>query len=501
MQARLTGRVKNSPHDTYTTAVLNPQFEYELHHYFDHYIQIEAALLRSYETAMILTKEEVRSLLKAIQGITKETLLQSSKENMTDMAFTLERSIENRLEQPVVKWHIDRSRNDFQACAQLMYAREQWVALIEKVQMLRDVILDRANMYHTVIMPGYTHFQSAQIISVSFYLTAISKHLLETEKRMIAALEAMNTYCPLGSGAMSGQEYPVDNLQLARSLGFTSYIGHALSGVASRDWLLDIGSCLAFFANNMSRFLTDLMNWGSSEYQFIDFPDELAGISSSMPQKRNFPILERARGKTAHLLTYYVDFLLGQRNTAYSNLVEVSKESSKNLLSLFQEMQVLLDLLMLVFENIQFQSEKMKQCCTKDYYGGFSLANRITEKSGIPYRQAQVIAGQFITQSIQAGQSPQHVSVEVLQEICREHGFVNRITQQELQSLFGLHAALTMKRSAGSTNPDAVKDMIVLQTQEAAQCKQVFSRIATDLKQQREELARWMTSEGKEYDR
>ncbi|CAM5796673.1 argininosuccinate lyase [Brevibacillus borstelensis] len=501
MKTQVTGRVKKAPHDTYTAAVLYPQFEYELENYTEHYIHIEKALLQFYEKANILSKDEVRSLLQAIDRIERDALLQNSKENLTDIALTLERAIEKQLEQPVVKWHIDRSRNDFQACAQLMFAREQWMHLIERVEILRDVILDKAKTYDSVIMPGYTHFQSAQIISVAFYLTAVSKHLLETEKRMLGALESMNRYCPLGSGAMSGQEYPVDNLQLANALGFSSYIGHALSGVASRDWLLDIGSCLTFFANNMSRFLTDLMNWGSSEYQFIDFPDELAGISSSMPQKRNFPILERARGKTSHLITYHVDFLLGQRNTAYSNLVEVSKESSKNLLSLFNETHVLFDLLMLVFENISFQKEKMQQCCTKDYYGGFSLANRITEKSGIPYRQAQVIAGRFITQSIQAGHSPQHVSVETLQEICHEYGFENQITQQELQALFAVHSALTMKRSTGSTNPDAVKDMIALQMQEAAQCKQVFNGISTEVKRRLEELDRWMMSEGKEYSR
>ncbi|USG66583.1 lyase family protein [Brevibacillus ruminantium] len=499
MRAQLTGRIQQSPHDVYTATVLYPQFAYEWEHYVSHYLSIEKALVQAYEKAEILTKEEAVSLWTAIQGIEKERLLESAKENMTDIAFTLEREIEKQLEQPVVKWHIDRSRNDYQACAQVMFAREQWLTLIEKIQVLRDVILDKAKNGIDVLMPGYTHYQSAQIISVAFYLTAISKHFLETERRMLETLDALNRSCPLGSGAMSGQEYPMDNHDLARSLGFSAYTGHALSAVASRDWLLDIGGCLAFFANNLSRFLTDLMNWGSSEYRFIDFPDELTGISSSMPQKRNFPILERARGKTSHLLTYYVDFLLGQRNTAYSNLVEVSKESSKNLLSLFQEMHGLLDLLKLVFENMTFQEENMRACCSKDYYGGFSLANRLTAQGGIPYRQSQVIAGRFITASIQAGHSPQHVCTMVLQKICREYGFDHPLTQEELQALFAVDSALTMKRSIGSTHPEAVQEVIALQTKEAIHFDQAANRISAAIKQKLEELDTWMTSEGKEH--
>ncbi|ADY24344.1 lyase family protein [Bacillus paranthracis] len=493
MKTQVTGRIQKSPDEAYIENVLFPQFEFELENYLHHYLNIEKVFLKAYKKMGILTEEEVYEIWESINQIDMESILNISRDNMTDIAFSIERVIEHNLSKPIAKWHIDRSRNDFQACAQLMYARDKWIQLTKKMNSFAQLVMKKAEKYTHTVMPGYTHYQSAQIISVGFYLTAISRHLLKTINKMSNVLDAMNNQCPLGSGAMSGQEYEWDCSQMANDLGFQSYIGHALSGVASREWVLEIAGCISFFSNNMSRFLTDIMHWGSSEYQFIDLPDELTGISSSMPQKRNFPIVERLRGKTSHLLSYHIDFLIGQRNTPYSNLVEVSKEASRNLSTLFNETDSLLDLLILVFENISFKEENMKQRCALEYYGGFTLANILTEKSNIPYRKAQVIAGRFVTKSLESNIVPAEASIQLLNKICTEYGYSNKVLVGELRNVFNVEKALFFKTTQGSTNPKAVEEILKSQQLEREELCREFYTIMNKIGNRIDMLKDWRT--------
>jgi len=439
----------------------------------------------------IIDNQEVVSLVNAINTIDLERLKQNSGESLTDISLSIEKEIDRNLTIPINNWHIDRSRNDFQACCQLMYARKKWMNLFGKINALIHTVLVKASCHKETIMPGYTHYQSAQIISAGFYLSAVSGHLVETGKKMLDCLEKMNRSCPLGSGAMSGQEYDWEPHYMAQELGFDAYTGHALVGVASRDWIIDMGATLTFFSSNMSRFLTDLMNWGSSEYKFIDFEDELTGISSSMPQKRNFPILERIRGKTSHMISIYQDFLLGQRNTPYSNLVEVSKESSSMLSLLFKNAEDVFELLTLVFDYLQFNEETMKSRCYQDFYGGFTLANSLTQKCKIPYRKAQVIAGRFITESLERKHSPQEVSVKVLDSICQEFGYVNYLTALELKNVFDAENALYMKISTGSTHPERVASIIRKQEWEAEHMFKRFVRVLDKVEGAQANLDEW----------
>ncbi|MEK8104314.1 lyase family protein [Micromonospora sp. M12] len=177
-------------------------------------------------------------------------------------------------------------------------------------------------------MPGYTHFQAAQVSTPGFYLAAVSEEVLHTLRRLLSTYDGIDA-CPLGSGAMTGQELAWDRDRLARSLGFRRVQPIALTSVASRRWVLEVTGDLGVLGVTLSRFGTDLLTWGSGEYGFIDLPDELSGISSAMPQKKNFPVLERIRGRTAHLTAYHLDAVLGQRNTPYTNLVEVSRRPAR----------------------------------------------------------------------------------------------------------------------------------------------------------------------------
>lgn len=476
---KVTGRIQQQPRSILQERILNPQMKFELDAYFKHYLLIEKAFVKAYIAMDLITLTEAKNLMVAIDLVTPEKVSSSSQETFSDMAFTIENEIEKELQTSIVHWHVDRSRNDFQACAQMMYARENVIALTDKFHTLAEELLKKSQINASVPMPGYTHYQSAQIVSVGFYLSSVATQVIDTVHRLQNSLAFIQKNCPLGSGAMSGQEKEWNVQGLATDLGFQSFTGHALNGVASRDWILEIANCFNIFGIAISRFFTDVIYWGSSSQGFIDLPDDLVSISSSMPQKKNYTIFERIRGKSSHFTSILMDFSIGQRNTSYSNLVEISKESTKFLPILFDNAHDLLDLLIVVFKSITFNTDKLLEACENDYFGGFSLANHLTTVNHIPYRKAQIIAGEFIVQTIAAQGSPKRLSIELLETICKKYHFTNHLTEDKLHQIFTVEKNLYAKTSPGSTNPVEV----LLTSEKLIEQKQELKMKAQQIKQ------------------
>lgn len=464
-QVTLTGRIQATPDTLLQDLLLNPQFTYELHHLLNSYILIEKVQLLEHERLGLLGRTAVVTISVVLDQITPETLLADPQTNMADIAFAIEQYVEQRVTVEKHCWHIDRSRNDFQTCAQLMFGREQLFTLAECLFVLVQAVHQLAEKCVDAVMPGYTHYQAAQVISPGFYLSALSEELLGTLQRLLLVYDGMNS-CPLGAGSMAGQELLWDRERMAHLLGFAQAQRHALVAVASRAWVLQIAAELSTLAVALSRFVTDFIAWGSSEYGFIDLPDELASISSLMPQKKNFTILERIRGKLAHISSFYVDFLLGQRSTAYTNLVEVSKEAGSYLFSLWHETQSALQLLTVVIERMHFREARMRASCEREYLGGSSIANLLTLRGKIPYRTAQVITGRYILLSMEQGLRPTQLDAVLLCTLCQQYGYEITIAQEELQQTGDVDQNLYQKQTAGSANPGAVRTLLALQAEE-----------------------------------
>ncbi|PEI42702.1 argininosuccinate lyase [Bacillus pseudomycoides] len=452
----LTGRIKIGPSEVLHQEVLEPQFIYELEYYLLYYVAIEKVLLTEYKRLELITNENKEMIMKILDKVTKESINPDPTANMSDIAFAIEKFVEQNLEGEVPAWHIDRSRNDFQSCAQIMFGREQLLQVIKEMRDLSNSVYKLAKKTVYLPMPGYTHYQAAQIITLGFYLTAVNEQILLVMEKLLGVYDEMNK-CPLGAGAMAGGEFEWDRNRMAMLLGFSEPRNHALIAVASRDWTLQISSELSNFGVFLSRFVTDLIQWGSSEYKFIDLPDQLSGISSAMPQKKNFPIFERIRGKTAHLHAFYSDFVLGQRNTAYSNLVETSKEAGTHVITMFETFKSTIRLLKTTVDNLSFNEKRMLDVCTEEFFGGFSLANKLTLSSGIPYRRAQVIAGQYILKMMETGFRPEHIDIGVLKGIGLEHGLQIKLTSEQLKSAFDVTHNIENKKTIGSTNPNDIK--------------------------------------------
>ena len=456
----LTGRIARTPGAVVSADVLEPQFRYEAEHLLTYYVQVELALLAEYERMTLLDQGQVREIAAVLAEIPADGLVADGGGNMSDIALAVERRVTERLTVPV--WHVDRSRNDLQACAQLMFGRERTLLVLGDLLAAAASARRLAARYTGDVMPGYTHLQAAQVITPGFFVSALSAHLLHSTERLLATYDGLNR-CPLGSGALAGQELAWDRDRLAGLLGFAGPEPHALLGVASRAWLLELAGECSTLAVGLSRLMTDLMTWAGSEHGFVELPDELAGISSAMPQKKNYPVLERIRGRTAHLTSWYVDVAMAQRSTPFSNTVEVSKESSAQLAGATTTMRSALRLLTEVLDKLEFRTDRTRDRCAEEYLGGFSLANRLTLEARVPWRVAQVIAGQYVVAALAAGHDAATADGALLRAIAEQHGHRVANAERLLRDAFHPESELDRRRSAGSAHPAEVIRLLAAQ--------------------------------------
>lgn len=461
MNTPLTGRIDASPRAVLDVQILRPQFAHEAAHLLPHYIAAERALLDEYHRMDVLSETDCADLHTALAAIGAAGISPDAAANFSDVAFAIETGVTSRLGRTIAGWHVDRSRNDLQATAQRMYARERIDTISASVAGLAAVTLDRAQEYITDPMPGQTHLQAAQVISPAFFLTALAEELLDTLDALAGARDLVDR-CPLGAGAMAGGDLAWDRRKLATALGFARPARHALGAVASRHWVLSLTAALSNFGVTLSRFTTDLMGWGSGPVGYLWLPDDLAGISSAMPQKRNYPVLERIRGRSAHLTSLYLDAALGQRNTTYTNLVEVSKEASALLPTALDAAESVLALTTTVISSFRLDTERAAADAGAEFLGAFSLANRLTLDHGIGWREAQVISGRYIVAALEQGVAPGRAGVSLLSDALAGtgHPLPHGVLEPLLDNAFDPVAALAAKVTAGGTSPVRVLELI-----------------------------------------
>lgn len=456
---RLTGRIEGVPSEVWHQEVLGPQFAYEARHLLPWYLTIEKVLLAEYVRMGLCEREHAAALAGRLDALRPEDVVADPAENMSDIAFAVERHVATGPVPPFAAWHVDRSRNDLQATAQRMAGRELVLDAVEVVVDFGAAAARQALAYADTPMPGQTHLQAAQVITPGFWFAAVVEETLRTLRRLRGAYAEVDR-CPLGAGAMAGQELDWDRDRMAALLGFAAPEPHALVAVASRGWALAVGGDLSAFGVALSRFATDLMAWGSAGYGYLDLPDELSGISSAMPQKKNFPVLERIRGRSAHLVSYALDLSAAQRNTPYTNMVEVSKEAAVALPALFDALRSTLRLATLVLDSLTLDAARMRADCDRDFLGGFTLANLLTLRGGVPWRRAQVVAGRYVSAALDRGVPPSTPDGALLAGLLAAEGSTVDDPAGLLAEAFDTGRALLAKRSAGSTAPEEVRRLV-----------------------------------------
>ena len=298
--------------------------------------------------------------------------------------------------------HTGRSRNDLHTTTARMIQREKLLAALDALLALRRRVLALAEAHAATIMPGYTHWQHAQPITLGYYLLAFADVLARDTTRLVAALRHTNL-SPLGAGALATTAFPLDRQMTADALGFDGLVEVAYDGVASRDDAHETVAAMAVLMTSISRLAVDLQAWSTLEYRFIELGDQHCSVSSIMPQKKNPAALEHLKAAAAMVTGHLVAALAGSKNTAFADVSDgvsaINAPVIEALLTATRAMWLLED----VLAALTVFPERMRHLAEIGYGTATELADVIVRETGLSFRMAHNVVASVVAAAIAAG--------------------------------------------------------------------------------------------------
>ena len=365
----------------------------------------------------ILTDIEKEKIIEGLEGILDDVeqgkLVISDK--YEDIHSFVEATLIDRIGEPGKKLHTGRSRNDQVALDMKLYTRDEVHMLDNLVEEILLAILTIMEENIDTYMPGFTHLQKAQPITLAHHMGAYFEMFKRDHERLTDIYRRMNT-CPLGSGALAGTTYPLDREYTARLLGFNGPTLNSMDGVSDRDYLLELLSSLSIIMMHLSRFSEEVIIWNSNEYQFVEIDDAYSTGSSIMPQKKNPDIAELVRGKSGRVFGALNALLTTMKGIplAYNKDMQEDKEwafdaidTAKGCLTLFAGM----------LRTMQFNKERMKDSARHGFTNATDAADYLVNH-GVPFRDAHGIVGQLVLLCIDKKIALDELPLEEYQKIC-----------------------------------------------------------------------------------
>ena len=348
------------------------------------------------------------------------------------------------------KLHTARSRNDQVATDMHLYLKEQLGHVLDKLANLNGVLLDLAEKHVETIMPGYTHLQHAQPISLAHHLMAYYNMFQRDSERFAFNLKHTDL-SPLGAAALAGTTFPIDRQLSSDLLGFQQPYTNSLDAVSDRDFILEFLSNASILMMHMSRFCEEIINWCSFEYQYISLSDSFSTGSSIMPQKKNPDMAELIRGKTGRVYGHLLGLLTVMKSLplAYNKDLQEDKEG------MFDTVETILnslDVLAGMLSSMQVNKVKMQQSTENDFSNATELADYLAEK-GLPFREAHEIVGKLVLDSIKHGKNIQDWDLEELQ-------VYHPLIEEDIYIYLRSETAVQRRNSLGGTGFEQVKFQI-----------------------------------------
>ena len=364
----------------------------------------------------ILTEEERKSIVEGLTGILEDvddgTL--AIDETQEDIHSFVEATLIDRIGDAGKKLHTGRSRNDQVALDMRLYTRARVAEIDGLLKKLLEAILDTMENNLDTYMPGFTHLQKAQPITLAHHYGAYFEMFKRDRQRLSDIYKRMN-YCPLGAGALAGTTYPLDREYTARLLHFEGPTLNSIDSVADRDYLIEFLSALSTIMMHLSRFSEEIIIWNSNEYQFVELDDAYSTGSSIMPQKKNPDIAELVRGKTGRVYGALMALLTTMKGLplAYNKDMQEDKEMA------FDAMDTAADCVTLftgMIQTMKFRKDRMAKSAMNGFTNATDAADYLVGK-GVPFRDAHGIIGRLVLYCIVKDTSIDALSLEELRSI------------------------------------------------------------------------------------
>ena len=332
-------------------------------------------------------------------------------EEYEDIHTFIEATLISRIGDSGKKLHTGRSRNDQVALDTRMYFREQTDVISDCLKTLQEVLLRLIMENTATYMPGFTHLQKAQPVTLAHHLGAYFEMFIRDRSRLADCKKRMNE-CPLGSGALAGTTYPLDRDFTANELGFERPTGNSMDSVSDRDFLIEFLSNLSLIIMHLSRFSEEICIWNSNEYGFIELDDAYSTGSSIMPQKKNPDIAELVRGKTGRVYGALMALLTTMKGLplAYNKDSQEDKEQAFDALDTVRDSVILFTGML---DTLKFNKERMEESAKKGFTNATDAADYLVKK-GVAFRDAHGIIGNIVLDCIEKNKAIDDLTLEEL---------------------------------------------------------------------------------------
>ena len=400
----------------------------------------------------ILTEEETEKIMEGLQGILSDVEAGTLEitDQYEDIHSFVEATLIDRIGEAGKKLHTGRSRNDQVALDMKLYTRDAVEALDGLVEELLQALLSIMKEHVDTYMPGFTHLQKAQPITLAHHMGAYFEMFKRDHERLRDLYHRMNT-CPLGSGALAGTTYPLDREYTAVLLGFDGPTLNSMDSVADRDYLIELLSALSTISMHLSRFCEEIIIWNTNEYRFVEIDDSYSTGSSIMPQKKNPDIAELIRGKSGRVYGALVSVLTTMKGIplAYNKDMQEDKELTfdaidkvKGFLALFTGM----------ISSMSFRKEVMEASAKNGFTNATDAADYLVNK-GVPFRDAHGIVGQLVLACIAKGIALDDLSLE-------EYKAISPVFEEDVYEAISMKTCVEKRLTIGAPGQEAMKKVI-----------------------------------------
>lgn len=370
--------------------------------------------------------------------------------NAEDIHMFVEAELTKRLGDVGKRLHTSRSRNDQVAVDLRLYLRDEIREIIGLVKDLAETLIELAKKHTETIMPGYTHLQRAQPITLAHHLMAYVWMLIRDIGRLCNTAERMNE-CPLGCGALAGTTYKTNRQQTADLLGFDGVMENSLDGVSDRDYCVELNCALSLIMTHLSRFSEEIILWCSWEFKFIELDDAFATGSSIMPQKKNPDITELIRGKTGRVNGDLVTLLTMMKGIplAYNKDMQEDKEA---IFDAVDNVKLCLKTFTPMLATMRVLKDNMRNAAARGFINATDCADYLVKK-GMPFRDAYKITGTLVAECIEKGLTLETLPLE-------EYAKMTELFTEDVYEAISLDTCVRERKSYGGPSPDAVTQQI-----------------------------------------
>ncbi|MFR9147536.1 MAG: argininosuccinate lyase [Mediterraneibacter sp.] len=400
----------------------------------------------------ILTEEEKEQIIKGLESIRTDVENGTLRitEEYEDIHSFVEANLIDRIGDAGKKLHTGRSRNDQVALDMKLYTRDEILELDGLLKEMLEVLLKLMKDNLETYMPGFTHLQKAQPITLAHHMGAYFEMFKRDRSRMKDIYKRMNL-CPLGSGALAGTTYPLDREYTAELLGFDGPTLNSMDSVSDRDYLVELLSAMSTVMMHLSRFSEEVIIWNSNEYRFVEIDDAYSTGSSIMPQKKNPDIAELVRGKTGRVYGALTALLTTMKGIplAYNKDMQEDKEfvfdaidTTKGCLALFTGM----------LKTMKFNRARMEESAKHGFTNATDAADYLVNH-GVPFRDAHGIVGQLVLYCIDKGIALDDMSLE-------EFKAVSPVFEEDIYDAISMKTCVEMRNTIGAPGRAAMEQVI-----------------------------------------